>query len=171
MTLEEILNHLALTKKNLGTFQANINYSIVVMLGSNQYQPDEINKQNIALYETAEIFAPGQNPGKLQKRLRRYNALKKESDELKKKVESNRNKNQEAGQPFQNHLTKSLALLNMIRMDLENHLETIQFVRSQIELRFDRCDIEAIQEIKEFPFIKMLGKTDQSAASIRVVVG
>jgi hypothetical protein len=31
--------------------------------------------------------------------------------------------------------------------------------------------MKAIQEIKDLPFIKMLGKTDRSVASIRVVVG
>jgi hypothetical protein len=61
--------------------------------------------------------------------------------------------------------------MSVIQTDLEKQLETIKFVEPKIEMRFGQVEMDAIQEIKEFPFIKTLGKTDPSAASIRIVVG
>ena len=62
-------------------------------------------------------------------------------------------------------------LMRDLMADFVARIETYEFHEPQCELRFNSLDMEKIQELKEHPIVKEIGKTDRSAASINVVIG
>jgi hypothetical protein len=57
------------------------------------------------------------------------------------------------------------------RTDFETLLEGYEIHNANFELRFERLDMEKIQELKQHPAVLAVGKTDMSGASINVVIG
>ncbi len=152
MLLREIRKRALLAQKNLEEINPVIKCYMMVSINGYQFMPGDLtagNSKLVDLVEHPKIFLPGQDLEKLMQVADKIKHLKNAKPD---KPENGR-------------------LMHDLFANFETGIETCEFYDPHCELRFYSLDMEKIQELKEHPIVRRIGKTDMSAASVRVVVG
>ena len=152
MLLCEIRKRVILAQKNLEEINPAIKCYLVVSINGFQFMSSELTVGNTKLVDLLKhpgIFLPGQD---LQRLIQVADKIKQLKNVKPDKQENGR-------------------LMRDLMADFVSRIETYEFNEPQCELRFNSLDMEKIQELKEHPIVKEIGKTDMSAASINVVIG
>ncbi|HMD69656.1 MAG TPA: hypothetical protein VKF42_12300 [Chitinivibrionales bacterium] len=152
MLLCEIRKRAILAQKNLEEIKPHIKCYMVVSINGLQFIPSELTAGSLKLLDLLKhpkIFLPGQDLKKLMQVTDKIKHLK----------------NAKPDRPENGRLIHDLFA------NFETGIETCEFYEPQCELRFYSLDMKQIQKLKEHPIVRRIGKTEISAASIRVVVG
>lgn len=154
MKLGEIRNRIEIARKRIEEIKPAIKSYLAVMINHEQFMPNNFMPDSdklLDLWKYPDVFISGQN-------IQPFIKEGKEIGELKKRIENLLKKDGKT-QEYEKTSSELIAKYHAV-------IECLELYEPTVELRFYDLDMEEIQEIKEFPFIKMLGKmTNRRQAS------
>jgi hypothetical protein len=154
--INELQAQIEEVKKVYAELRKEVSCYMVVCMAHTDFAPEEISVYNMKLFKNKKIFtAISDNNIDVYKQ---YACLYKKLEDAPKNTDEKDLKKMKSELA---ELTSSLSLV----------LKALDFVPAQFELRFYSLETEKIQQIKQHPLVQKIGKTDMSAASIRIVIG
>ena len=168
MILQDIRERITQAKRTMEKIAPQSGAYLVVMVGVAQIEPVLLIQANCGLGGYPEAFVPGRMAARVQHLWKRWRAvearIKANNKALERAAGAARDRRMR-------ELDKQEKALKLVGSRLRALLERAPFHEIQCELRFHTLDMHEIQRIKQHPIIRQIGKTDESPASIRVVVG